>query len=878
MRTTWMSVVAIVASIAVLVLTDPGAGVARDVVLVWWVIALLAFVSPWLEFEVEVRRETCTFTFSEVVLVLGLFFASPLGLVAGRLVGEAAHLVARGQRTPGKVLVNLGVALTETVTLLVVYNGLGGAGDILRPTEWLLALTAVAVADLVGYSMVIAALRWHGEPVALGPILTIGALSIPVNTSFALLVGILAVLSPWAILLLAGVGAILVVSYRSRADLEQRFESLSMLYDFTRLVSGAQRPDAVLEAMLTEAKDLLRAERAEIWLEQDDRADLLHLRVDDDGHTVLDVSATMAGRIAGWFAVHPGATIVDRAGAATDGGALLDLIGGEDCILAPITESGVVVGLVAVVNRLGDQNAFRDSDRTMFATLANHASVALENGRLIDRLQREASERRHEALHDMLTGLPNRVLLSERLHDELHRSAEAGTSVAVGLMDLDGFKEVNDTLGHQAGDMVLVEVARRLSLAADSATIVARLGGDEFAVLCSGWAGRDELQELAERIRGELGRPMTIDGIRMNVAVSIGFALAPSDAADAPTLLQRADVAMYSAKAGSGSGIAFYDALRDENSPRRLALATDLRGAIADRQLTLVYQPKTRLGGGDIVGHEALVRWRHPEFGQVFPDEFIPLAERTGAISELTVFVLEAAMSQAEAWSRSGRRWTVAVNVAMRNLVDADFVENVERLLTSTGCDPSLLVLEITETGVMSDPSRTIESLHRLSTLGVSLSVDDFGTGYSSLSYLQQLPIEEIKIDKCFVGQMRTSASADVIVRSVIDLARNLEMRVVAEGVEDEATWHVLEVLGCDIAQGYFIARPMPADEIEVWSESWSAPMATAERQPVRAAGGPPRSAPTIMTGMRGGALVSRAASIVPWDSRGRGRHDRSVV
>ncbi len=789
----------------------------------WWVLALIAALSLMTEFKVEFRREAVTFTFSEVLLVLGVFLAAPWSLLLGRLLGETLVFVLKERQPLRKTGLNLASSVAEVTTLLVVHDLLGGGTDVTDPVHWLKALVAVACADLVGYAVIYQALRWHGAPITLRSLFGIAVITVPVNTSFALVIGILLVERPIGTFLLLGVGGFLVLSYRSYTALRQRFESLSLLYDFTRLVSGAQRPDAVLEAMLAQAKNLLRAERAEIWLQDET---MLRLSVDDHGRSAGEVPEMQPGTITNWFLVNSGATVLgtDPKNAPTGGRmaeeageALLRALIARNCIVAPITESGEVVGLVAVVNRLGDVNSFNDSDRTMFATLANHASVALENGRLIDRLHEEAQLREHEALHDALTGLPNRVLLGDRLRDELIAVAERGQPLAVGLMDLDGFKEVNDTLGHHAGDAVLGEVARRLAYSAESAALVARLGGDEFAILVAHTADRIELESLARRIRAELARPFNIDGVRINISGSIGFAIAPDDASDAPTLLQRADVAMYSAKAGHGNGVAFYEAIRDENSPRRLALATDLRAAIADGQLSLVFQPKARLIDDEVIGFEALVRWRHPELGQVFPDEFIPIAERTGIISDLTVWVLRASVAQLAEWRALGHRWSVAVNVAMRNLLDDDFSAIVDELLTRHRCDPASLILEITETSVMTDTARTIEVMQRLSELGVRLSVDDFGTGYSSLSYLQQLPVEELKIDKCFVRDMLNDSSAEAIVRSVLDLAGNLELRVVAEGVEDRQTWERLRQLGCQIAQGYFLSRPMPPADIEPW-------------------------------------------------------------
>ncbi len=815
-RTMILSVALVVASVTALF----GAGLLEhsppNSLLSWWSIALIAIAAEFMVFDVEFRREVYSFTFSEMPLVLGLFLASPRDLVIGRLVGELLFLVVRERQPPRKLALNLAAFLGETTMLLAAHDLLGGSLMVTDPLEWIRALGATTAAVVVGYLVVFKVVRWHGAPITLSSILVIGGLTIPVNTSFALVIGILLVESPWATLLLAGVGGFLVIAYRSYTSLRQRHESLTLLYDFTRLVSGAQRPDAVLEAMLGQAKDLLRAERAEIWLRGDDDA-MLRLRVDDEGRSTKDLAVDAPLVMATWFARHSDSRVLSDTETDAVGRSLLKHLGAHDGIVAPITESGEIVGLVAVVNRLGEVNRFQESDRTMFATLANHASVALENGRLIDRLHDEARLREHEALHDALTGLPNRVMLGDRLRDDLASVAEKDRTVAIGLMDLDGFKEVNDTLGHQAGDTVLVEVARRLAYAAETATMVARLGGDEFAILVADDTSRKALETLARRIRDELSRPLTVDGMRINVSASIGFALAPADATVAATLIQRADVAMYSAKAGTGNGVAFYDAIRDENSPRRLALANELRAAIAHGELSLVFQPKARLTDNVVIGFEALVRWRHPEFGQVFPDEFIPIAERTGSINELTVFVLNRSVDEAAAWARAGHCWSVAVNVAMRNLLDEDFAMIVQTALERSGCEPELLTLEITETNVMTDTARTVDVMQRLAALGVRLSVDDFGTGYSSLSYLQQLPVVELKIDQCFVRDMVRDPSADAIVRSVLDLANNLELSVVAEGVEDRETWDRLRRLGCTQAQGYHLARPMPPADIEPW-------------------------------------------------------------
>ncbi len=793
---------------------------STDPLLDWWAIAPIAVLAQIMVFDVEFRREVYTFTFSEIPLVLGLFLADPASLIIGRLIGEFVFLVIKERQAPRKVALNMSTSTLETVVLLAVAHLLADRLDITSPAHWFVGLAAVAAADLCGYATVYQVVRWHGAPITLTAIVGLGGISIPVNTSFALVVGILLRTEPWATILLASVAAFLMLSYRSYTSLRQRFESLSMLYDFTRLVSGAKRPDDVLEAILSQAKDLLRAERAEIWLRDGDR--VLALTVEDSGRREREIGGNPARTIQDWFEINPGTTLIDAETAAGDAVHLVSSLSAADAIVAPVTESGVVVGLVAVVDRLGEFKRFGESDRMMFATLANHASVALENGRLIARLHHIASTREHEARHDSLTGLPNRAMFNERLRRDLRAVRSGDASLAVGLLDLDGFKEVNDTLGHQTGDEVLIEVAHRLQAAAGPGTLVARLGGDEFAFVFPDGRTRADIDAEIRVLLQRVARPLPVDALSLNVSGSFGIAVAPRDGVDESDLLQRADVAMYSVKAAQGSGLAFYDAAADENSPRRLQLATDLRDAIERDELTVVMQPKVQIADGVCVGVEALCRWHHPTLGPIPPDEFIPIAEQTGSIRDLTAQVVRRALTQARSLCIE-RAWTVSVNVAVRNLLEEEFVESIEQALVDTNSDPAHLQIEVTETGAMLDTLRVISTLERISALGVGVSVDDFGTGYSSLAYLHQLPADEVKIDKEFIMTMADDRKADAIVRSIVDLGRNLGIRVVAEGVETAVMWAHLTRLGCDLAQGYHVARPMPASELEAWEFDWRA-------------------------------------------------------
>jgi len=423
---------------------------------------------------------------------------------------------------------------------------------------------------------------------------------------------------------------------------------------------------------------------------------------------------------------------------------------------------------------------------------------------------------RRQALHDGLTGLPNRTLLNERLRQAIRASRTSGEPVALLVMDLDQFKEVNDALGHDHGDRLLIEMSRRLQSELSDADTVARLGGDEFAVLLTRDAGAERSSRTARHIREVLDQPFHLGGISLQTNASIGIAVFPDHADDVETLVQRADVAMYAAKRG-GQGHALYSAEQDQSSVRRLTLLGELRRAIAEDELVLHYQPCLDLRTGEVWGAEALVRWEHPDHGLMAPSEFIELAEVSGAIGSLTRWVLDAALRQAVRWRDEGVALPISVNLSVRNLYDRDLVPWLSDRLLALGADASLLKLEVTESELMDDPILAMEVLGKVKALGASTSIDDFGTGYSSLAYLKHLPIDELKIDRSFVSTMVDDESDLTIVRSTIDLSHNLGLDVVAEGVEDEATLARLAELGCDRAQGYLVSRPVPANELGAW-------------------------------------------------------------
>ena len=419
------------------------------------------------------------------------------------------------------------------------------------------------------------------------------------------------------------------------------------------------------------------------------------------------------------------------------------------------------------------------------------------------------------ATTDSLTGLPNRTLLLERIEEALPMAKQAASSMALLMLDLDRFKEVNDTFGHQLGDQLLQLVGIRLRQAVDASAMVARLGGDEFAVFLSS-ADEVSTQHTASQLCIALEEPFLVEGYPLQIEISVGAALYPIHGSDSLTLLRHADVAMYKAKCGH-EDYALYDVCYDQYSPRRLALLGDLRKAIATHELRLYYQPKAELRTGLVKSVEALIRWQHPIHGFIPPDQFIPLAEQTGLIGSLTHWVVATAIQQCRQWLDSGLHLSVSVNLSMSNLRDVSLPDTIAGLLTQYRVPPHLLCCEITESAVMVDTERTLQVLNRLFALGVRIAIDDYGTGYASLSYLKHLPADELKIDRAFVQHVTTVRADEAIVRSTVNMAHALGIQVVAEGVEDQDTWNLLGTLGCDIVQGYYLSRPVPAQGLERW-------------------------------------------------------------
>ena len=447
-----------------------------------------------------------------------------------------------------------------------------------------------------------------------------------------------------------------------------------------------------------------------------------------------------------------------------------------------------------------------------------------------EKLRFQVAENQHQAMHDSLTGLPNRTLFHDRVNQSILVAHRTNEPLAVMIMDLDRFKEINDTLGHHNGDALLKQLGPRIASSLRESDTIARLGGDEFAVLLPTVQGEHGAPRVAEKIRKTLRKPFNLDGISLELEASVGIAYYPEHGIDVETLMQRADIAMYQAKEGH-TGHAIYAVENDQHSTHRLALAGELRRAIDDRELIVYYQPKAELSTGRITSVEALLRWDHPEHGLMTPDKFIPLAEHTELIGPLTLYVIDQALKQARAWHDDGLAVGVAVNLSARSLLDLQFPAMVAELISKWRVEPRYLSFEITESTIMADTSRSLEVLGRLSGMGFGIAVDDFGAGYSSLAYLKKLPVDELKIDKSFVLNMAHNENDAVIVQSTIDLGRNLGLKIVAEGVETQAVWDRLNDLGCNYAQGFYVSPAIPAEALSrSFHEAWQSRRRQAKR------------------------------------------------
>jgi diguanylate cyclase (GGDEF)-like protein len=773
--------------------------------------------------NVEFRRQGHSITLASVPLVLGALLLPSHLLIVTRLIGTVIAFIYQ-RIGPVKSCYNIAAyGFEATVDSSLLWAMLGQRD---RLDLWSMAtiMLVVLLVDQFMSALVLMLIRLHNEPLGfreISEVLITSALLSMVQTAFATIVLLLladGLIGGLLVLMLVVLGAAI---YRSYAATRRRHQALTLIHEFVAGGVGAESLMCLAEQLLSRIRGLLRAATVQVMIaESEDRlfapadgsaSGALMLTIGED--ETLQVGEARVDH-SDWVLVRALAqqepTLAPR---STKDRALKRWLldrDVRDALVVPLPESTGATGTLTVTDRLGETATFTEEDLTLLQTLTGHFGVAVRSTRLVERLG-------YEATHDSLTGLINRSHLVHLVSEQ--QAADSATGVL--LLDLDRFKEVNDVLGHEAGDRLLRVVADRLTAALPADAAVARLGADEFGVLLPRLAGGlDNLTELAGDLHRVLAEPIRFAEATLSAECSIGIAVSAAGAGNVD-LVRQADTAMYEAK-GNGQRLAAYGAHMDQGRIERLALLADLRAALTTNpeQLIMHYQPKLDLRTGAVEGVEALVRWNHPTLGVIPPDRFIPLAESTGLIEQLTPLVLDLALTQCRAATTvAGQPLCVAVNLSARNVSDAELPNRIAAVLAKTGTPPSQLVLEITESSVMGDPAQTLPVLHRLQELGVCLSLDDFGTGYSSLSYLQRLPVSEVKIDRSFVTGLagEDPVSTRALISTIIGLGSALGLRIVAEGIEDQATLNLLRDMGCDVAQGYYIARPMGHQDLFRW-------------------------------------------------------------
>ena len=777
----------------------------------WALLALLvAFVlAESVHLDLELRRQTITIACTETALVIGLVAVGGLWTAAVRMV--ALVIVLRMQRyAPAKAAFNIALAVVEVVVADAVLDLLS-TRDVSEPLVWLVLVLAVLASGTVSIVMVSLAIaltegfpRWPFWANALIPVFGVGPMSVVVAVVVLLLAGD----TPWAWALIIPFSLAVAAVFRQSASASRERRSVQRVYDFARRVELVTPDEAGTREIVSAVRELLNADRVALWLPPYlDEGPRLVVDADDselawyDGPGDPDDLVRRRALTAGLT----GAVLLSTAQADAEEAAALERRGAGEVLGAPVTTAAGEPGYLEVCDRRSDILSFSSGDRAALDSMLTHVNAAIRQQQLLSQI-------RHDGDHDRLTGLPNR----QRLGGEIDALLLAGPSARVGLVlaSLDGYTNVTDTLGHAASDELLLVTAGLLREHAPPQAVVARMEAGQFAVLLPGLS-LPATERAARRLREAASTRARVAGLDLEVSLTIGVAAAPVHGSDSGTLIQRADVALLAAH--NSGGVATYHPVLDQQSLRRLQLGTELETAMAERQITVVFQPIVDTRTSDIMSVETLVRWAHPRYGNVPPDDFISLAEQIGRIGPLTDYVLDRALDRCRRWLDQDIALSVAVNLSARCLSEPDLVERVRRALRRHGVPGELLTLELTEGSVVDDTVRNSTVLADLHSLGLRLSMDDFGTGYSSLSQLRQLPIDELKIDKSFVLGMSTSQNESFIARSIVELAHNLGLRVVAEGVEDEVTRDLLAQMGCDKVQGFLVSRPLPEDRLEDW-------------------------------------------------------------
>ncbi|MFP3899449.1 MAG: putative bifunctional diguanylate cyclase/phosphodiesterase [Acidimicrobiia bacterium] len=784
----------------------------------WWLAVAFAACQAYAIWVERQQAAAWGHTLSFVPLAVGLLYTDPLTLTVARMGGVALVLILTRHRRPSESLYELSVVAVKTSAAVLAFDlVLGNAHGVgVQTTFALLAglFTSWSVAQ-AAYALVVGALAgWPGWRAVGGTALS-GTGSAVLNAAIGSGLTVALWDHPHVGLLLSAIVVSSLLSNRLYTGVSERHRRLEALHEFAQGVVRSVDLAEVGASVLHGARSLLRADQAVLLLAPLSEGDHASQRVlSSRGITTTEIP--LEEYLRDLRALVP--RMVPRRVRSDQGPRwLADDLRSASALAAPITNAdGRVTGVLVVSQaRRRVTTGFGDAHARHLGALAHHASIAIENGVLFTRLEREAAQRAHQALHDQLTGLPNRVQLIELLEEAIEESYAARGRLGLLVVDLDSFSQVIDAFGHRSADELLRQACARVQRLVPEGSVVCRLGGEQFAILLRD-VDIDEAVSAARLLMAGFDPPFQTEGVLLALGLNVGVAVYPEHAIDVPSLVQRAHIAADAARRHR-TGWEIYDPVHDPATPRRLALGADLREALEVGDLDVCFQPKVEMATGVVRGAEALVRWNHPRLGRVRPSEFIGVAEHTGDIRTLTMAVMRSSLAQCRAWRDLGLDLSVAVNLSARNLLDLHLVDDVARLVEESDIPPAALVLEITESMVMSETKRSAEVLAGLSELGVCLSCDDFGTGYSSLAHLQRLPIGEIKVDRTFVAGMAVDDNARSIARWMLSLGRDLGLRTVAEGVESRETWDLLVSLGCDLAQGFIVCPPLMAHQFGEW-------------------------------------------------------------
>ena len=770
----------------------------------WWVLLLflIAYAAP---LRFVFRRQVWTLQLTDVPLVLGLFFLAPTSLVIVRGIATAAGALAKRQR-PIQFVFNVIANLLCTLLAVEIFRALTPQGSGVHLSSWLGAFTAVFSDTVVSTVLLIGVFllsRTGWDRTQTLQMATMFGASGMVNTFLALVTASALTYdraTAFAITIFVVLSMAAVRMYHRLAD---RHAALDKLYAVARELGPVTADPGDLAPAMTQLRRIMRAETLELAMLADDPgfANVITVFERDDGEGVSVSERPVEAELRQLYnesrmpVLRPLQRVLRMWRRDAE----------DNRILVPVGPVDHPQAILTARDRTGDGSGFDGSDLRLLEAAAEQLATALEKGRLIEGL-------RHAATRDSLTDLAN----LDSLRSFLTTMLDGAMGGVVLLLDIDRFQEINDTLGHDAGDAVLVEVARRLEAAPSQGALVARVGADQFVMAIPGGAGGEVARLAALAVKSRIDGPLRFPSFSADLRVTVGIARAPDHGTDAPTILRRAEIAMTAAK-GSSNGIGEWEPGYEEDGTRRLQVLAGVREALAANALSVHFQPKLRLGTGEVTGFEALVRWTHPELGPVSPAEFVPMAEASGLISALTSGVLRMSLDACRRWHDAGQHVGIAVNISARSLDDPVLVGQVAAMLTASGVEPRWLTLEITESSVMENAARSLEVLRQLRSLGCRLSIDDFGTGYSSLHQLRGLPVHEVKIDKAFVDHVDGEGADRAVVRAIVELCDSLGLATVAEGVEHASQAYVLESVGVQQVQGYFYGRPMPEAAATEW-------------------------------------------------------------